>query len=73
MTTSALPEKKEEVISLQQAARELGCARKTMDYYKLVLGLQPIKLPLDNNLYLTAEDFTRVKELREAAARRRQQ
>jgi hypothetical protein len=67
----ALPEGDEELISLTQAAREVGVSRNTMDYYTRVLELKTTKLLLDNNLYLTKEDVERIKGMREAAARRK--
>jgi hypothetical protein len=71
MTTIALPEEKEGLLSLKQAAQEIGIARKTMDYYVRTLSLETTKFPFDNSFYVRAEDVASIKALRDAAAARR--
>lgn len=57
--------KKSDCISVEDALKELGVSRNTLNSYMNVLGILKHKFPLDRRGYITTQDFERIKTLME--------
>jgi hypothetical protein len=57
--------KKSDCISIEDALKEAGVVRNTLNAYMNVLNIPKHKFPLDRKVYITKVDFERVKELME--------
>lgn len=55
--------KKSECISVENAIKDVGVTRNTLNSYMNALGVTKHKFPLDKRVYITKVDFERVKEL----------
>lgn len=55
--------KKSDCISLENAQREIGIVRGTLNAYMSVLGVPRYKFPLDRRTYITKADFERIRQL----------
>jgi predicted DNA-binding transcriptional regulator AlpA len=53
---------KEECLSIDQAAAEVGCSRATLYNYMNILGIQRYKFPFDRHTYVLKEDVERIKQ-----------
>jgi hypothetical protein len=56
---------KKDCISLEEAMKELGVVRNTFNVYLVALGIPKHKFPLDRRLFITKEDFSRLKRFLE--------
>jgi hypothetical protein len=57
--------RKSDCISVEDALKELSVARNTLNSYMNVLNIPKHKFPLDRKVYITKNDFDRVKALME--------
>ncbi len=58
-------------ITIEDACQELGVTRSTMYYYRKQLDIEYKKFPLDKRKYLAPDDFSRIKEAKQAAVDRK--
>lgn len=56
---------KEDCLTIEQAATEVGCSKATLYNYMNILGIQRIKFPFDRRSYVTKADIERIKQFLE--------
>lgn len=61
----------EAVISMKEAAEQLGMPRPTLDYHIVKLGMEKKRFEMDREVYISYADFERIKQLREKAQARK--
>lgn len=54
--------KKSDCISFENALKEVGVVKNTLNAYLNALGVAKHKFPLDKRVYITKSDFERVKQ-----------
>jgi hypothetical protein len=54
--------KKSDCISIENALKEVGVTRNTLNSYLNALGVAKHKFPLDKRVYITKAEFARVKQ-----------
>jgi len=54
--------KKSDCISMENALKEAGVVKNTLNAYLNALGVPKHKFPLDKRVYITKSDFERVKQ-----------
>ena len=58
-----MPElKKTDCISVLNATTQLGITRNTMNSYMAAFGVEKHKFPFDNRMYMTRQDFGKLKQ-----------
>lgn len=63
----------QEYISMKKAAELLQVKRPSLYYYVKALKLETKRFELDRNIYLAMGDVTKIKELRDNAAKRQEE
>ena len=53
---------KADCISFENAQKEAGVVKNTLNAYLTALGVPKHKFPLDRRVYITKSDFERVKQ-----------
>ncbi len=56
--------KKKDCISVPRAQEELGVARNTIEAWMNMLQITRHRFPLDKKLYITLDDYERLRELK---------
>lgn len=59
------------VISIKEAAEQLGIPRSTLDHQVKTLKMEKVRFPLDREVYIKTDDFEQIKQLRERAQARK--
>lgn len=53
--------KKTDCISMENALKDLGIVKNTLNSYMNALGIPKHKFPFDRRVYITLSDFERIK------------
>jgi len=60
----------DDYISIEEAAKQLNVTKPSLYYYMRLFKVERKKFPLDKRVYIKREDFQKIRQLKDDAARR---